>query len=69
MYAHFEAETKGDRIDYETSVINANGSMVICAPDAPIYITKAQAMAFFGLTDPSQLVISAARAVQLDCYQ
>ena len=32
-------------------VIDFNGSMAICADDAPIIITKAQAMEFFDLIE------------------
>lgn len=53
MYAAFDAETQGDRINnYDTQVTHVNGRMVICAVEGPIYITKAQAMAFFGLVEP-----------------
>jgi len=41
--------------DYTVDVIRAHTEdgdmMAICTPDGAIYISKSQAMAFFGLTD------------------
>lgn len=58
MYKPFLAQTQGVT-DYSTDVIplaprgDENVIMTICAIEGAIYITKQQAMDFFGLTDPT----------------
>ena len=58
MHKPFLAQTQGI-VDYSTDVIpvdpycDGNVLMTICAIEGAIYITKQQAMNFFGLIDPT----------------
>ena len=52
----FKAMAQG-RCDYVVAVIHTNADkfgdmMTICATDEAVYITREQAVAFFGLIDP-----------------
>ncbi len=73
MHQAFRAMAQG-RHDFEVDVgiakdcITNDTLMTIMATGEAIYITKAQAMAFFGLVEPSKLVLAAAAAVECECW-
>lgn len=55
LHQPFRAMAQGE-VDYTVEVVaianRKETPMTICAQEGAIYITKAQAMAFFGLVDP-----------------
>ena len=50
MYESFLALAQGVT-DFDVSVIETNQTMTICTTTAAVYITKEQAMQFFGLVE------------------
>ena len=62
-YQQFTALAQG-RTNYEIEVIAITPSigdtplMTVCATEEAIYITKEQAMKFFGLVDPSTVTVA-----------
>jgi len=42
-----------ERLDVISCLIRGQRAMTICAPERATYITKEQAMDFFGLVDPN----------------
>ena len=60
MHQPFQAMAQGSYCDYEILVThshtNTYGDMLtVCASEEVIYITKAQAMEFFGLVDAASI--------------
>lgn len=64
MHAEFDALAQG-KCDYTLKVIpianNGETLMTILATEEAVYISKAQAMAFFGLIEPAQLAAPVAQ--------
>lgn len=58
MHFPFNALAQGKH-DYQIAVIKTIGNdgvpyMTVCATEEAVYITKEQAMKFFGLVDPTE---------------
>lgn len=53
-YLPFFAMAQG-KTDYTVEALNINGMLTLCATEEAVYVTKQQAMAFFGLIDPAAL--------------
>ncbi len=61
------------KVDYSLQAIHTHteeyGDMLtICATEEAVYITKAQAMEFFGLIEPTPILMAAAKAVQFELH-
>lgn len=71
VHKEFQAETWSDDDDKHTTLVafNGNDEMTVMLIGREVYITKAQAMAFFGLVPESKLVAVSAAAVIRDHAQ
>lgn len=67
-YLPFFAMAQG-KTDYAVEAININGMLTLCATEEAVYVTKQQAMAFFGLVDPAALSQPAAADEMLAALQ